>query len=54
MLAPVHPTCISEGQVLNDPRKSNIRDLDGQVDVGGHQTESMDFLPVPLNTLLHQ
>jgi hypothetical protein len=52
--APVYPTGVSKGQVLDDPGKSDISDLNGQMDMGSHQTESMDPVPITFDPFLEQ
>ena len=51
-LAPVPPACISKGEILNDPGKPNVPNLNCQVHMGCHQTESMDSVSIALDALL--
>jgi len=53
-LSPVGPARVAEGEVLHDSRQGDVRHLNQQMDVVGHETESMDAMAVALCSFLHE
>jgi len=47
-----YKTGISEAQVLHDAGKGDVADLNGKMDMIGHETEGMYTVPISLNAFL--
>jgi len=51
---PVDPAGVPESDVLHDAGQMNFSNLDRQVDVGGHEAEGMDAMPVTCSSFLQK
>jgi len=51
-LTPIHPARITKSEILNDPGKPDISNLNGQMNMIGHQTKGMDAVSITFGALL--
>ncbi len=53
-LPPIDPESVAEAEVLHDAGQRHVADLNGQMDMVGHQTKSQQAMVVPLDAFLEK